>query len=131
MAADRVHPGPRGEKRRARVDAVGASTQILAERAFHDGELGAEILAPELATRLLSPADVIDAVERNVVEQRRRGREERADHKRNSEPDRDAECPHDAPHRRPPGRCGQAAGCTVALRRNRDTARLSPRYRLE
>src|SRR5262249_2935462 len=44
VAADRVHPGARREKRRARVDPVRASTEILAERAFDDGELGSEIL---------------------------------------------------------------------------------------
>src|SRR5215813_1708789 len=71
VAADRVHPGARRKKRRARVDPVRASLEILAERAFHDGKLGAQIVASELAARLLRPADVVDTVERDIVEQRR------------------------------------------------------------
>jgi NAD-dependent malate dehydrogenase len=59
---------------------------------------GAEIVAPEVAARFLRPADVVNAVERDVVEQRRRAslRGKRADSTRHSERDRNADRPQDA-----------------------------------
>src|SRR5262249_12831054 len=79
IAAHGVDPRSRRQERRRGIDPVGAAPGVLAERALDHRELGPEILAREQPARLLSgPADVVDAVEGDVVEERRRARASRA-----------------------------------------------------
>jgi len=61
--------GACGHEGGARVDAVGAPARVLAEGARDGRELLAEIAPGERPTRLLQPADVVDAVEGDEVEQ--------------------------------------------------------------
>src|SRR4029077_5354640 len=73
VAAHRVDARARGQEGRRGVHAERAAAQILAERALERRELEAEIVARQRAARLLRPAQVVDAVERDVVEDRRGG----------------------------------------------------------
>ena len=68
VTADRVHPCPRGHERRRRVEPERAAAAVLADRAADRRELGPEVARRERAARLLRPADVVDAVERDEVE---------------------------------------------------------------
>src|SRR5262245_29824788 len=70
VSTNGVDPGPRGKKGRRRVDSVWAPAQVLAKGAFDGRELEAEIVACQRPARLFRPADIVDTVERHVVEQR-------------------------------------------------------------
>ena len=70
VTADGVHTRVGRQEGRGGVDTVWAAAGVLAERAFDDGELGAEIGAREWAPRLVRETDIVDAVERDVVEER-------------------------------------------------------------
>jgi hypothetical protein len=64
-----MDPCPRRHEGRARVDPVGTASEVLSEGARDHAELGPEVTPLQRPARLLGPPDIVDPVERDVVEE--------------------------------------------------------------
>src|SRR5207244_6948020 len=94
--AERVHLGPGRHERGGRIDTERAFTAILADRTLDRRELDAEIAPHERAPGLLRPANVVDAIERDEIEDALRlGASRDRDHTQRERQERDA-CRHRA-----------------------------------
>src|SRR4029450_12980346 len=72
VSPDAVNARARRHERGGRVRPVWASPAVFGERAPDGGELDAEVGGGEGATWLLGPADIIDIVEGDEIEERLR-----------------------------------------------------------